>query len=129
MKIGEAENCCAWSALPIAGGGHRCTNIFAHRCTPRHYCWRTDPPCPNSISALKKKQPARQHADGVRHTSCTFQKGAPNYSVRFAYFQTNRLLIQLYKQETEIHCRKDDGYIKKYRKQTSIATVRYPILT
>ncbi len=27
----------AWSALPIGGGGHRCANILAHRCTPRHY--------------------------------------------------------------------------------------------
>ncbi len=31
-----------------------------------------------------------------------------------AYFHTNRLLIELYKQETEIRCRKDDGPIKKY---------------
>ncbi len=28
-------------------------------------------------------------------------------------FHTNRLLIELYKQETEIRCRKDDGFIKK----------------
>jgi hypothetical protein len=34
-------------------------------------------------------------------------------SVRLAYFHTNRLLIELYKQETEKRCRKDDGFIKK----------------
>jgi hypothetical protein len=32
--------------------------------------------------------------------------------VRLAYFRTNRLLIELYQQETEIRCRKDDGPIK-----------------
>jgi hypothetical protein len=42
-----------------------------------------------------------------------FKKGAPNSSVRLAYFHTNCLLIELYKQETEIRCRKDDGNIKK----------------
>jgi hypothetical protein len=75
--------------------------------------WRTDPPCANSVSTLKKEQPARQHAGGVEayilHVSIrrTEQFGAP------PYFQTNRLLIELYKQETEIDCRKDDGNIKK----------------
>jgi len=44
--------------------------------------------------------------------------GAPiftstNSSVRLAYFHTNRLLFGLYKQETEILRRKDDGNIKK----------------
>ncbi len=56
-----------------------------------------------------------------RYTPCTptllvlenLKKGAPNSSVRLAYFHTNRLLIELYKQETEIRCRKDDGNIKK----------------
>jgi hypothetical protein len=33
--------------------------------------------------------------------------------VRFAYFHPNRLLTGLYKQETEILRRKDDGNIKK----------------
>ncbi len=37
----------------------------------------------------------------------------PNSSVRLAYFQANRLLTGLYKQETEILIRKDDGNIKK----------------
>ena len=91
------------------------------------------------ISALKKKQPARQQCwwcGGIhparftllaveRDTPCTFillagavverdtpckptllvlnlKRGAPNGSVRLAYFHTNRLLIELYKQETEI---------------------------
>jgi hypothetical protein len=44
--------------------------------------------------------------------------GAPiftstNSSVRLAYFHTNRLLFGLYKQETEILRRKDDGNINK----------------
>jgi hypothetical protein len=34
-------------------------------------------------------------------------------SVRPPYFHTNRLLIELYKKETEIRCRKADGFIKK----------------
>ncbi len=70
-----------------------------------------------------------------RNTHCTptllvlknLKRGAPNSSVRLAYFHTNRLLIELYKQETEIRCRKDDGNIKS--KQASIAMVQYPILT
>ncbi len=37
----------------------------------------------------------------------------PNISVRLAYFHPNRLLTGLYKQETEILWRKDDGNIKK----------------
>ena len=48
-----------------------------------------------------------------RNMSCTFQRGAPNSSVRIAYFHTNRLIIELYKQETEIRSRKDDGNIIK----------------
>jgi hypothetical protein len=32
--------------------------------------------------------------------------------VRLAYFHTNHLLIELYKQETEIRCREDVGFIK-----------------
>ncbi len=48
-----------------------------------------------------------------RHTSCTFKRGALNSLVRLAYFHTNCLLIELYKQETEIRCRKDDSHIKK----------------
>jgi hypothetical protein len=44
--------------------------------------------------------------------------GAPiftstNSSVRLAYFHTNRLLFGLYKHETEILRRKDEGNIKK----------------
>jgi hypothetical protein len=42
------------------------------------------------------------------------KRGAPNSSVRLAYIHTNRLLIELNKQETEIRCTKDDGNIKKY---------------
>ena len=86
--------------------------------------WRNDPPC-----SLKKKQPAHQLCwwCGGICISCTFQRGAQNSSVRPAYFHTNRLLIELYKQETEIRCRKTTATLKS--KQTSIATVRYPILS
>ncbi len=41
------------------------------------------------------------------------KRGRPNSSVRLAYFQANRLLTGLYKQETEILLRKYDGNIKK----------------
>jgi hypothetical protein len=41
------------------------------------------------------------------------KRGAPNISVRLAYFHTNRLLIELNQPEKEIRCRKDDGPIKK----------------
>ncbi len=33
--------------------------------------------------------------------------------MRLTYFHTNRLLIELNQQETEIRCKKDDGPIKK----------------
>jgi hypothetical protein len=76
----------AWSALPIGGGGHRCANILAHRCTLRHYYRRTDPPWANNISALKKNQPARSTLLVVwRHTSCTFHTpgGGKEYPLQF----------------------------------------------
>jgi len=34
-------------------------------------------------------------------------------SACLAYFHTNRLLIELYKQEMEIRCRKEDNKVKK----------------
>jgi hypothetical protein len=45
--------------------------------------------------------------------SFTSPIGGPNISVRLAYFHPNCLLIELYKQDTEIRCKKDDGPIKK----------------
>jgi hypothetical protein len=42
-------------------------------------------------------------------------------------FCAPRLLTELYKQETEIRCRNDDGFIRN--EQTSIATVRYNLRT
>ncbi len=50
------------------------------------------------------------------HTTIVLEnlkRGAPNSGVRLAYFHTNLLIIELYKQKTEIRCRKDDGNIKK----------------
>ncbi len=32
--------------------GTWCANIFAHRCPPPHYYWRTDTPCTKSISPV-----------------------------------------------------------------------------
>ncbi len=64
---------CVWSALPIGGGGHRCANILADR---TGFC----------VACHIKR----------------IKRGGPNSSVRFAYFQANRLFTQLYKQETEI---------------------------
>jgi hypothetical protein len=49
---------CARSALPIGGGGHRCANILAHRCTPRHYFWRTDPHCTPTLLMLERNTPS-----------------------------------------------------------------------
>ncbi len=50
----------------------------------------------------------------MRRDDWNFKKlGGPNSSVRLAYFQANRLLTGLYKQETEILLRKDNGNIKK----------------
>jgi hypothetical protein len=85
--------------LPIGGGGHQCANILAHRST------------------------LQAHTTSVRKGytlsffnimySFTSPIGGPNMSVRLAYFHPNRLLIELYNQETEIRCNKDDGPIKK----------------
>ncbi len=60
-------------------------------CSVRHYYWRRVHQCANSIGGLEVR------------LLC---------SVHLAYFQANRLLIELYKQETEIRGRKDDGPIK-----------------
>jgi hypothetical protein len=46
-------------------------------------------------------------------TKKILKRGGPNISVRLACFQANRLLTELYKQETQILGRKDDGNIKK----------------
>jgi hypothetical protein len=89
---------CVWSGLPIGGGGHWCANILARRSTQRT---EKETTCMSTMLVV------------WRHVSCMFQRGAPNSLVRLAYFHTNRLLIELYKQETEIRCRKDDGNIKK----------------
>jgi hypothetical protein len=93
--------------------------------------WHTDAPRATSIGAPMPPAPivlAHQkrnnlHVNNASVTSFTspiggpnpknLKRGAPNSSVRLAYFHTNRLLIELYKQETEIRCRKDDGNIKK----------------
>jgi hypothetical protein len=62
----------------------------------RHYYWRTDGFTSNMVGQNKRNK----------------KRGGPNSSVRLTYFQANRLLTQHYKQETEIHRRKDDGHIK-----------------
>ena len=90
---------CAWSALPIGGGGHRCANILAHRSTLHAH-----------TTSVRKGYTFRFFNIMYSFTSPI---GGPNISVRLAYFHPNRLLIELYKQETEIRCKKDDGPIKK----------------
>ncbi len=130
---------CVWSALPIGGGGHRCANILAYRYPPRHHYWRTDPPCANSISPVVRigtpnplpprwvRPPlgtgggayllAGEGVGGVQlrgdQRKKILKRGGPSISVRLTYFYSNRLLTGLYKQETEILWRKDDGNIKK----------------
>ena len=90
---------CAWSPLPIGGGGHRCANILAHRSTLHAH-----------TTSVRKGYTFR-----FFNIMYSFKSpiGGPNISVRLAYFHPNRLLIELYKQETEIRCKKDDGPIKK----------------
>ncbi len=88
-----------WSALPIGSEGHRCANILAYWCPPLHYYWRTDgftSPIGRQNKRSKKK------------------RGGPNSLVHFTYFQANRLLTELYKQETEMRWRKADGHIKNW---------------
>jgi hypothetical protein len=73
-------------SMPIGGEGHRCANILAYRCPPRHYYWRTDgftSPIGRQNKRSKKKRRTKQFS-------------APHL------FQANRLLTELYKQETEI---------------------------
>ena len=90
---------CVWSALPIGGGGHQCANILAHRSTLQAH-----------TTSVRKGYTFRFFNIMYSFTSPI---GGPNISVRLAYFHPNRLLIELYKQETEIRCKKDDGPIKK----------------
>jgi hypothetical protein len=58
---------------------------LAHRGPPAPINWRSDVPC---ASLFNKRQ--------------MLKRSGPNSSVRLAYFQANRLLTELYKQETEI---------------------------
>ncbi len=115
--------------------------------------WRTDVPCLR-YRVPYPVHPARFTVLAVeRDTPCTFillagavverntpwtptllvlenlKRGAPNSLVRLAYFHTNRLLIELCKQETEIQYVAEKTTATLKSKQTSIATVRYPILT
>jgi hypothetical protein len=90
---------CAWSPLPIAGGGHQCANILAHRSTLQAH-----------TTSVRKGYTFRFFNIMYSFTSPI---GGPNISVRLAYFHPNPLLIELYKQETEIRCKKDEGPIKK----------------
>ncbi len=71
---------CAWSALPIGGGGHRCVNILADRCPPRHYYWLTE-----------HKKFTKMLGFWIGKIK-RIKRGGQNSPVRFAYFQANRLL-------------------------------------
>ncbi len=101
----------AWERQYIGAGGPRCASILAHWCPPppignfdqaqcaikffpcsvRHSYWRRVNRCANSIGGLQ-----------VRWLC----------SVRLTCFHTNPLLIELFQQEMEIRCKKDDGPIK-----------------
>jgi hypothetical protein len=114
----------AWSALPIGGGGHRCANILVHRCTLRHYCWRTDPSCTPTLLVLEREPSSvlQYHV-----TSFTSPIGGPDISVRLAHFHPNRLLTGLYRQEQKYVEEKTTATLKS--KQTSIAIVRKHLRT
>jgi hypothetical protein len=118
MKIGEALRTQAsslYSATPIGAPMHPAPIGVADR-TRKKIFWRTvlgqhcllargtserlyigaqRPPCANKLalrcplcSLFNKKQ--------------MLKRSGPNSSVRLPYFQANRLLTELYKQETEI---------------------------
>jgi hypothetical protein len=70
---------CAWSALPIGGGGHRCANILAHRCPPRQY-WRTEHKnLFRNVRILSRQGEATNGSFGA-------------FFMLYAYSQANRLL-------------------------------------
>ncbi len=116
---------CAWSPLPISGGGHRCANILAHRCTPRHYYWRTDPPCTPTLLVLERDIPSDFSI------SCTL------YSHRLLADRTFRCALTIFipiayqlsftNRKRKTVAKKTTGPLKC--KQTSITTVPYPILS
>jgi hypothetical protein len=90
---------CAWSPLPIGGGGHHCANILAHRST------------------------LQAHTTSVRKGYIYLQIFQYHVQFYIAYWQTEQFgapclpifipIAELYKQEMEIRCKKDDGPIKK----------------
>ena len=88
----------------------------------RQYIGARKHPAPIGVAVRTGKKNLRNiigaHVSGQRCLLAEGDIGAPiftstNSSVRLAYFHTNRLLFGLYKQETEILRRKDDGNIKK----------------
>ncbi len=123
-----------WSALPEDGG-----DIGA----PIY--WRTDAPRAITIGVSIHPAPIvlahwkrnNLHINNAGVTSFTspiggpnqknLKRGAPNSTVRLAYFHTNCILNDLHIQETENVAEKKTATLKS--KQTLIATVRYPILT
>ncbi len=100
--------------------GAQNTIIFLTIC---QYYWRTDAPCANSNGAPNTKKKSGKHNLNIIGAHCLvsiayWRRGTPistsvNSPVGLTYFHTNRLLNELYKQETEIRWRKDDVYIKK----------------
>ncbi len=93
--------------------------------TIRQYYWRTDAPCANRNGGPNTKKNLRNiiwillaHSVWLHCLLAEGDIGAQistsvNSSVRLTFFHTNRLLNELYKQETEIRWRNDDVYIKK----------------
>ncbi len=117
----------------------------------RQYYWRTDAPCANSNGGPNMKKNYWPTVPGQHCLLAEGDIGAPIYwrtdapraitigwpmvslllladrTVRLAYFQANRLLTGLYKQERKYVEEKMTATLKI--KQTSIATVRNHILS
>ena len=84
----------------------------------RQYIGAPKPPAPIVMADRTQKKNYWLTVSGQHCLLAEGDFGAPistsvNSSVCLTYFHTNRLLNELYKPETEIHCRKDDGFIKK----------------
>ena len=95
--------------------GPLCANILAHRCPP--------PPIGNPDQAWWANNVSRIFfcvrsaitigAGGFGAPIVLADYKEDDWFRAHTNFHTNRLLIELYKQETEIRCRKDEGPIKK----------------
>ncbi len=104
---------CVWSRLPIGGGGHRCANILAHRST---LLTKKETTCTSTMLVVWRHIYPARFKEAHRTVRCASPIFIP-IACKLSFTNRKRKYV----------AEKTTATLKS--KQTSIATVRYPILT